>query len=391
MRHWRSKVAEPLGATFGQPFPEQVAAFRLRLGDLVPTSRWDDIRKSAHDRAFVVAGATKADLLADLGKAVDAAIAEGESLEQFRGRFREIVKTRGWHGWTGEGTKGGEAWRTKVIYRTNMATSYAAGRRAQLISGNYPFWVYRHGGSENPRLTHLSWDGLVLPPDHPFWITHTPVNDWGCSCYILGARSERAARRLGGDPDKKLPDNWQKLDPKTGEPVGIGKGWGYAPGGTVPETVTRLADKLESLPPRPSIDLIQEWLKSTGFAEWMKNPIGNWPLARIPDSAAEAIGAQTRVAHLSPQTRTKQLRDHPELSPAEYALAQTTIDGATHRIQDGPRNLIFVRDAKDARGYVLVIKATQTGQGLLITSFRRLSQQQAKKDQELRRLLRKGV
>ncbi|MBM1881472.1 hypothetical protein JQW11_13095 [Sulfitobacter pseudonitzschiae] len=53
--------------------------------------------------------------------------------------------------------------------------------------------------------------------------------------------------------------------------------------------------------------------------------------------------------------------------------------------------MIFVRDVQDASGYVLVIKATQTGRGLLITSFRRLSQQQAKKDQELRRLLRKGV
>lgn len=255
-------MAEPLGAIFNKPFPEQVTSFLLRMANLVPTAAWDDMQKSAHDSGFMVAGAMKADLLEDLAKAVSAAISDGESLEQFRGRFRDIVQTRGWHGWTGEGTKRGEAWRTKVIYRTNMATSYASGRRAQLIAGNYPFWVYRHGGSENPRLAHLSWNGLVLPPDHPFWISHSPVNGWGCSCYILGARSAAAARRLGGDPDKRLPANWQQLDPKTGEPIGIGKGWGYAPGGTMSDTINSLKGKLDTLPDQLATDMLQSWLKS---------------------------------------------------------------------------------------------------------------------------------
>ena len=40
---------------FRQPYDEQVAAFRLRLEDLIPTARWDDISRNAHDRAFMVA------------------------------------------------------------------------------------------------------------------------------------------------------------------------------------------------------------------------------------------------------------------------------------------------------------------------------------------------
>ena len=99
--------------------------------------------------------------------------------------FREIVERRGWHGWTGEGTKAGEAWRTRVIYRTNMRTSYMAGRYAQLTEGNYAFWVYFHGGSVEPRLDHLSWNGIALPPGHPFWAAHFPPNGWGCSSSIF--------------------------------------------------------------------------------------------------------------------------------------------------------------------------------------------------------------
>ena len=84
-----------------RPFAEQVAFFRGKLGNQVPTAAWRDLWKSQHDRAFMVAGAAKADLLADLAGAVDAAIAQGETLAQFRKRFKQIVSDRGWHGWTG--------------------------------------------------------------------------------------------------------------------------------------------------------------------------------------------------------------------------------------------------------------------------------------------------
>jgi hypothetical protein len=236
-------------ATLRLPFPEQIAAFRLRLGALVPTARWDDIAGQAQDRAFMVAGATKADLLADLAAAVDRGIAEGRTLDDFRRDFRAIVERHGWHGWTGEGSRAGEAWRTRVIWRTNMATTYAAGRRAQLEAGNFAFWVYRHGGSREPRPQHLAWDGLALPPDHPFWATHAPPNGWGCSCRIFGARTAKGVRRLGGDPDKTLPPGWDARDPRTGAPPGIDRGWAHAPGaGVTQDIVAQIRAKAARLP-----------------------------------------------------------------------------------------------------------------------------------------------
>ncbi len=231
------------------PFAEQIAAFRLRLGNLVPTARWDDIAGQAHDRAFMVAGATKADLLADLAAAVDRSIAEGLGLEAFRRDFRGIVARRGWHGWTGEGTKAGEAWRTRVIYQTNARTTYAAGRWAQIIEEDEPFLVYRHGGSREPRPQHLAWDGLILPlrtetgDIHPFWKTHAPPNGWGCSCYVVGAASLSEAKRLGGDPSVRLEPGWDRPDPRTGVPAGIDKGWAHAPGRTVADEIRQMAGK----------------------------------------------------------------------------------------------------------------------------------------------------
>lgn len=243
-----------LAGSFRQSFPEQVAAFRLRLGNLVPTRAWDDIQKAAHDRSFMVAGATKAELLTDFGLAIRKAIEKGTTLEQFRKDFRTAVAVHDWHGWTGEGTKAGEAWRTKVIYRTNLSTTYAAGRMAQLLASGFTLWVYRHGASREPRKQHLAWDGLILPPDHPFWATHAPPNGWGCQCYVTGARSEKGAKRLGGKPTVQLTDDWQVADPRTGAPKGVSKGWDYAPGRSVSETVSLAAKKIAELPPEIGAD-----------------------------------------------------------------------------------------------------------------------------------------
>jgi hypothetical protein len=222
----------PLAIGKNTPFEEQLAFFKNKLN--LPTERWDDIMRSAHDRAFVVAGAAQADLLADLNAAVARGIETGSGLEQFRKDFRQIVEKHGWHGWTGEGSAAGEAWRTRIIYQTNTATSYAAGRWQQLNDPGLlklkPYWKYVHAdGVEHPRPLHVSWNGLVLRHDDPFWTTHFPPNGWGCHCRVtaVDARAYAAAVAAGKGA---APEGWDRIDPKTGAPIGIDKGFDYAPG-----------------------------------------------------------------------------------------------------------------------------------------------------------------
>lgn len=248
-----------LSFTFHRPFAEQVAAWRIRSQNLIPTDRWTDVWQSGHDRGFMVAGAQKADLLADLAAAIEKSQVQGTTLEEFRRDFRQIVARHGWTGWTGEGSAKGEAWRTKVTYQTNILVGIAAGRRAQLIAGNYTWWVYRHSGAEHPRLHHLALDGIALPPDHPFWRIYFPPNGFFCGCRVFGARTRAGIRRLGGDPDKQLPDGWDRRDPETGQFPGVGRGWDYAPGATVAETVNALKDKLPNLPAPIGAAMFHSW------------------------------------------------------------------------------------------------------------------------------------
>ena len=206
------------------PFREQIEFFRRKVS--IPTRRWTDIWDEQHDAAFVVAGAARDDLLSDLRGAVDAAIADGETLAAFRSRFDDIIARHGWS------YKGGRDWRTRVIYETNLASSYAAGRWRQLqaVRAARPYWRYRHSpASTDPREDHVAWDGMLLDANDPWWRTNFPPNGWGCKCFVE-AVSEREAPN---GADKAPPLDWE--DRSAGErtvrvPEGVDPGFAYAPG-----------------------------------------------------------------------------------------------------------------------------------------------------------------
>lgn len=207
-------------AVLKAPFEAAVEALRAKIN--VATEAWDDLQKEEHAVGFMVAGAQQADLIADLRAAVDTAISEGTTLESFRREFAAIVKR---HGWSYNGEEG---WRSRVIYETNIRATYQAGRWAQLTDPDvlrfYPYLEYRHGDSRNPRLEHLAWDGLTLPADDPWWRSHYPPNGWGCQCKVFAAGPRDLARagKTGPDPTPEIV-----IDPATGAPIGIDKGWDY--------------------------------------------------------------------------------------------------------------------------------------------------------------------
>lgn len=240
------------------PFAEALEYLRRKLA--LPTRRWDDLLGAAHDRAFVVAGAVRADLLTDLQAAVVKAREKGTTLAEFRKDFARIAAERGWTGWTGEGSKGGRAWRTRVIYETNLQTSYQAGRYQQMkaVAARRPYWRYRHNDAVvTPRPEHLAWDGKVLRQNDPWWSAHYPPNGWGCRCFVESL-SERDMMRLDLKPTtgETMPYNGmvEQVVPRTGEvielPEGVDQGWDYQPGAGVDTSLRQLvSDKLIRYPP----------------------------------------------------------------------------------------------------------------------------------------------
>jgi hypothetical protein len=214
------------------PFAEQIEFFRRKLN--LPTQSWTDIYSKHNDWAFVVAGANRNAIVSDFRTAIEKVIAEGGTLADFRKDFDTIVAKHGWS------YNGGRNWRSRVIYETNLNSSYMAGRHQQMlaVSERRPFWRYVHSGSENPRHDHLSWNNLVLRHDNPWWQTHYPTNGWGCDCRVQ-ALNERDIKRMGLQVGEAPAVEWETREigqrspngsRKVRVPKGIDPGFEHVPG-----------------------------------------------------------------------------------------------------------------------------------------------------------------
>lgn len=269
----------------GIPSAEAINHLRQKLS--ITTEHWDDMLKEIHAKAFTVAGATKIALLQDLRAAVDKAVTDDESIGQFRNRFDEIVKTHGWE------FRGQYAWRTRIIYDTNMRTAHMAGKWEQIqrTKATRPFLQYRTAGDKRVRPEHARWDDTILPIDDPFWDTHYPPNGWGCRCTVR-TLSRREMDRKGlnvSDPPEITKTG--RTNTRTGEfygqvPDGIDTGWDYNVGKAWIAPEDSLGQALVRQPPaiREQFDkYINEASKplQDAFAGWARQVINEeQPLRR---------------------------------------------------------------------------------------------------------------
>jgi SPP1 gp7 family putative phage head morphogenesis protein len=207
---------------------------------------WQEVWQYEHDLAFTVAKMMYVDLLRDVRMAVDKAISEGQTLEQFKDQLKPRLVEAGWWGkaemtdpQTGEEqlVQLGSPRRLQTIFETNIQTSYAAGHWAQIrmTKADAPYLMYDAVNDARTRPEHAAWDGLVLRADDPWWMTHFPPNDFGCRCGTIQLSADQAAAMGKAEPDQAPPDQMrQYTNPRTGEvsevPKGVGPGFAYAPG-----------------------------------------------------------------------------------------------------------------------------------------------------------------
>ncbi|RHW17192.1 hypothetical protein D1610_11625 [Sphingomonas gilva] len=232
------------GAISPIPLVEQQEALRyFRAKGLEIGFSWLDVWQEEHARSFTVAKAMTRDLLEDIRAAVDAAIAEGQTPDEFRKGLRPILEAKGWWGrktmidpLTAErkNVQLGSPRRLGVIYRANMRTAYQAGRweRIERQKKAFPILVYKSVKDGREREEHGAWHNTALLVDHDWWETHYPPCDWECRCTAVAMNARQLARRgltLTTSPIAFPPRLW--TNKRTGEvhsiERGIGAGWSY--------------------------------------------------------------------------------------------------------------------------------------------------------------------
>ena len=229
-------------------FPPKEALDWFKAKGLKPAFDYRDVWKEEHANAFTVAKMLNADLLVEVRQLVEQALEEGQTYQQFATSLKPLLVKSGWWGiqemndpLTNETklVQLGSEERVKTIYRTNMRTARAAGQwqRIERTKRAMPYLLYQLGPAKEHRALHVSWAGVLLPVDDPWWSTHMPPNGWGCHCGVRSvSRVEAEKLTASGNILTEAPNDGTKqwLNKRTGEvetlPAGIDPGWDYNPG-----------------------------------------------------------------------------------------------------------------------------------------------------------------
>ncbi len=280
--------------------PEQAVAYFRGKVDAPISWDWQDLWQEAHAKAFTVAKALRVDVLQDIRDAVDRALAEGQTLAEFRRDLEPRLKAKGWWGkvMVGDGAGGaqqvqlGSPWRLKTIYRTNIQTAYMAGRWQALMANidDRPYLQYVAVLDSRTRPTHRALHGKVFRYDDPFWRYLYPPNGWGCRCRVRalsqadidarGLRVEQSGKRLSMEEalvskqtgELREVAAYRFNDPVTGKPLTMRPdvGWSYNPGMAWQANLEDiLADKLNSAHPAIVAIAVGEMIRAGRFAKWV--------------------------------------------------------------------------------------------------------------------------
>ena len=124
----------------------------------------------AKARAFYVSGLAELDQISMVHKALQSALENGDTLQDFKKNIASVVETNGWR-----------SHRVKTIFQTNMQTAYSAGRYAQMqkVKSTRPYWQYFCILDDRSRPNHAVLHGLVYHCEHEFWDSHYAPNGFG--------------------------------------------------------------------------------------------------------------------------------------------------------------------------------------------------------------------
>ncbi|HNB46223.1 MAG TPA: phage minor head protein [Burkholderiaceae bacterium] len=199
-------MATPANLALAMALPHERAIEYFQAKGLRVSSRALDLAPEAHARAFTVAGVLKAEALQDIRSAMERAIADGQTFEEFKRGLKAKLKTQGWWGVptdpeTGEILPGRAMTphRLRTVFQTNTQSAYMAGRyKAQLENADQrPYWQYVAILDSRTRPRHRSLNGRIFRYDDPAWGVLYPPNGYNCRCRVKALSADEFAAEGG--------------------------------------------------------------------------------------------------------------------------------------------------------------------------------------------------
>jgi len=151
------------------------------------TEKYTDMQNAAHARAFTVVKVSQLSALAQIKKAISAAVNEGKTFSEFKKDY------------SGEPLR---EWHLKTVYQTNMQAAYMAGRHAAALEAvdTHPYWLYLAEVDAYTRPAHAALHLKAFHHSDPAWQSIIPPNGYNCRCRFV-AVSEEGLEEWGVKPE----------------------------------------------------------------------------------------------------------------------------------------------------------------------------------------------
>jgi hypothetical protein len=395
-----------------RPLPAEEAIRYFKAKGYKTSFDYRDIEPQEHQAAFTVARCASVDILSDIRAAVDDALANGQSLGEFAKNLTPTLQDKGWWGrqqavdpLTGEtvDVQLGCPRRLKTIYATNMRRAYSEGQwdRVQDSAEDLPYLQYHGGQSHHPRAVHLAWDKMVVRVTDPWVKLHYPIKEWGCKCLMTQLSEAMVKARGLTVVDGPAERAQEYVNPRTGSrmmvPAGVDPAFNYPIGEGRPKLTQVLTAKLNRADPAIARNTVAAIVDSPEFRGWYdalapkptagQVSAGEFQVAILRAELREAIGAKAQTVVMSDVTAAKQKLHHPEIRAEEYRHVQKVVDYGDS-FQEADNTLVFMLDEPD--GFVAVVKAAKAGEELYLQSYRRVSRDDAVREKQKAKLLRRS-
>lgn len=168
-------------------FHQAIAAMRKKSP--VSNDEWDRLAQDEQDRSIKVGAMAQGDLVQDVFDALDRAVSEGTTFEDFKVQVGVDLEDS----WGGEDSP-----RLETIFRTNVLGAYNEGREQIFndpeVKEARPFWRWEliDDGSQSKDDPCLECEDVVLPADDPWWDEHPRPLHPNCRCTFTAITAEEA-------------------------------------------------------------------------------------------------------------------------------------------------------------------------------------------------------
>lgn len=214
-------------------FEEAIAALRRRVP--MTDEQFAALEEAEREYAFTVAGVAELDVVADVYEAIERAVEDGTTFEDFEVDVGGQLSGA----WGGE-----DPARLETVFRNNVQTAYNAGRyesaTAPAVADERPYWRYDSIVDADTTEICLACNGVVLPADHPWWRTHYPPCHHRCRAMVT-TLTQRQAERDGitdSPPDIRAMTGFGKA------PTDGGRDWAPEPDDYPAPLAAELEDKV---------------------------------------------------------------------------------------------------------------------------------------------------